>query len=293
VPVSDSLRDALLHDGIEPLDSDEARRVGGGDISEAYRLPTANGPVFLKTGSVADAEPFEAEAAGLIALAAPRALRVPRVLACGSHGDGSYLALEWIEFERGGRRAEEQLGRRLAALHRSTAAQHGWHRDNRIGLTPQVNEWTADWCEFWSRHRLGWQLRLAARQGYDGGLQQLGARLIGRLPALLEGHAPVPSLLHGDLWGGNWAVSGGEPVIYDPAVYYGDREADLAMTRLFGGFGRAFYESYESAWPLPPGHERRLPLYQLYHVLNHLNIFGGGYLGRAESLMRQLLEFAG
>ena len=132
-------------------------------------------------------------------------------------------------------------------------------------------------------------MELAARNGYGGELSQKGADLIARLPELFTGYAPEASLLHGDLWGGNWASTGGEPVIFDPAVYYGDRESDLAMTRLFGGFSPRFYEAYEATWPLADGYQRRILLYQLYHVLNHLNLFGRGYLGRALGLMNELL----
>ncbi|MDH3990520.1 MAG: fructosamine kinase family protein, partial [Gammaproteobacteria bacterium] len=162
------------------------------------------------------------------------------------------------------------------------------HRENTIGLTPQLNGWSDSWVEFLKEQRLGFQLRLAADNGFAGALQEQGARLLRRLPAWFEDYNPSPSLLHGDLWGGNWASCGGEPVIFDPAVYYGDRESDLAMTRLFGGFGRTFYTAYEAAWPLEPGHEARNDIYQLYHVLNHLNLFGSGYLGRAQELLRKL-----
>jgi fructosamine-3-kinase len=140
---------------------------------------------------------------------------------------------------------------------------------------------------FW-RARLANQLERAARRGYGGALQAAGERLIGNLDRYLADHEPAASLLHGDLWGGNWAAVAGRPVIFDPAVYYGDRETDLAMTRLFGGFGPAFYRAYDEAWPLSPGHEQRLGLYQLYHVLNHLNLFGRGYLGRALEIIHGL-----
>ncbi|MEO1204570.1 MAG: fructosamine kinase family protein, partial [Pseudomonadota bacterium] len=154
---------------------------------------------------------------------------------------------------------------------------------------PQRNPWTDEWLTFFAEHRLGYQLELAARNGYVGELETLGAALAARLPELLEGHAPEPSLLHGDLWGGNWGVADGEPVIFDPAVYFGDSETDIAMTQLFGGFGRTFYEAYFERRPPGEGSATRLELYQLYHVLNHLNLFGSGYLGQAITLMRSLL----
>lgn len=265
------------------------RPVGGGDISAAWQLETGSGGIFLKTGPVAAIDMFAAEAEGLSEIALANALRVPEVLAVGETSSTAFLALEWLPFERPGKACEERLGQQLAAMHRTTADRFGWHRDNTIGLTPQHNPWSADWAAFFREHRLGYQLELAATNGYRGELQQEGSRLLQRLPSLFENYRPLPSLLHGDLWGGNWAASGGEPVIFDPAVYYGDRETDLAMTRLFGGFGRAFYDAYEAAWPLQPGSARRQELYQLYHVLNHLNLFGGGYRGRALALIRSLV----
>jgi protein-ribulosamine 3-kinase len=266
------------------------RPVGGGDISAAWRLDTANGAVFLKTGPASAYDMFSAEAEGLEALAAPGVIRVPGVIASGTSGDSAFVALEWLDLGRTTRDAEVRLGAQLAALHRNTADAFGWHRDNTIGLTPQHNDRSDDWVGFFRDHRLGFQLRLAAENGFTGALQEQGARLLKRLPVFFESCLPEPSLLHGDLWGGNWACCDGEPVIFDPAVYYGDRETDLAMTRLFGGFGRAFYDAYESAWPLSAGHRQRNDLYQLYHVLNHLNLFGSGYLGRAQDLIQRLLR---
>jgi fructosamine-3-kinase len=182
------------------------------------------------------------------------------------------------------------LGERLARLHRVTAPRFGWHRDNTIGATPQSNEWTGDWAAFVAGQRLGFQLDLVERHGHGGRLVDRGRRLCELVSAFLGDHRPQASLLHGDLWGGNWAAdAAGEPVIFDPAVYFGDREADLAMTRLFGGFGRSFYEAYQAGWPLEPGAAQRVVLYNLYHVLNHLNLFGGGYGAQAEEMIERLL----
>ena len=231
---------------------------------------------------------FEAEAEGLAELKKAGAIRVPEVYDVGTDADGAYIEMERLEFERGGERDAATLGAGLAALHRHTADVHGWHRDNTIGPTPQYNRQTRDWVEFFRTHRLQFQLDLAARKGYSGELQDLGNRLAERLGELFEAYDPVPSLLHGDLWAGNWGVADGVPVIFDPAVYYGDRETDIAMTRLFGGFGGAFYRAYERAWPLAPGSTERLELYKLYHVLNHLNLFGAGYLNQALAILRRL-----
>ena len=262
----------------------------GGGFAACERWECESGPVFVKVADRARLPSLEAEAAGLRELAGAAALRVPGVLAVGSAGPQAFLALEWIEFRAATSRTEARLGERLAAQHRVTAPRFGWHRDNTIGATPQSNAWTDDWTRFFAERRLGFQLDLAARQGHSGRLIERGRRLCDQLDALMRGHRPLPSLLHGDLWGGNWAADeSGKPVVFDPAVYFGDREADLAMTRLFGGFGRAFYDAYESAWPIEAGAELRFDLYNLYHVLNHLNLFGGGYRGQAETLIERLL----
>jgi protein-ribulosamine 3-kinase len=287
MPDWEPIRAALHSAGID-VEGAEPRPVSGGDISAAWRLDSAAGGVFLKTGPASSYEMFAAEAEGLSELARANAVRVPAVIALGEHRDSAFVALEWLRFESIGRASERRLGEQLAALHRTTKPRYGWHRDNTIGLTPQNNAWSDSWVDFFREHRLGYQLELAAGNGFTGALQTEGARLLKRLPVFYEHYTPVASLLHGDLWGGNWASCDGQPVIFDPAVYYGDRETDLAMTRLFGGFGKAFYDAYESSWPLQPGHRQRSDLYQLYHVLNHLNLFGSGYLGRAMALIEGL-----
>lgn len=270
------------------LRSRPATPVGGGDISAAWRLEGENQALFIKTGPASIFEMFDAEADGLRELATADAVRVPEPVACAIAGDDAFIALEWIEFGQRTAASERSLGERLAVLHRCTAKKFGWHRDNTIGLTPQRNTLSADWGSFFRDHRLAYQLELAESKGFGGELQAMGRRLCDELPALMSGYEPVPSLLHGDLWGGNWSATNGQPVLFDPAVYYGDRETDIAMTNLFGGFGRVFYDAYQSAWPLAEGFEARQRVYQLYHVLNHLNLFGGGYLARALQLMRSL-----
>jgi protein-ribulosamine 3-kinase len=271
-----------------------AERVSGGSINTCYCWQTAAGAMFVKVGPLDSSAPFAAEAAGLAALAAARALRVPQVLACGHTDDAAFLALEWIEAAPAGATSERRLGEGLAALHAVAAQRFGWERDNTIGRTLQLNGWTDDWAEFFRERRLRPQLELAAHNGFGALLTAHGERLLESLPALLRDHAPAASLLHGDLWGGNWlAAESGEPVIFDPAVYYGDREADLGMTRLFGGFGGAFYRAYEGLAPLPPGAAVRSELYNLYHVLNHANLFGGGYARQARTMIDRLLAEVG
>ena len=235
------------------------------------------------------ADQFAAEAEGLAELAGANVIRVPAVLHQGVEGNQAYIDIEWLELELANARVAAKFGTQLASLHQVTAERFGWHRDNTIGPTRQCNDLSDDWVSFFREHRLGFQLALAASNGYGGVLQDQGAQLMERLPEFFAHYDPAPSLLHGDLWGGNWGCCDGEPVIFDPAVYYGDRETDIAMTKLFGGFSKEFYKAYEAEAPLAPGHEERCALYQLYHVLNHLNLFGGGYLGQANALLTRLL----
>lgn len=179
-------------------------------------------------------------------------------------------------------------------LHRVCARAFGWSRTNTIGPTPQCNAWMPDWAEFFVQQRLAPQLALAKRRGEDRELIDAGQALCDQVPVLFSSYRPVPSLLHGDLWGGNWGVDRSQrPIVFDPAVYYGDRETDLAMTRLFGGFGPAFYTAYQAAWPLDPAAGTRRTLYNLYHVLNHAHLFGGGYAAQALAMMRTLLAEMG
>jgi protein-ribulosamine 3-kinase len=206
----------------------------------------------------------------------------------------AWLALEWIESAPRPRASDSILGEQLAHQHRATQATFGWNRNNTIGSTPQLNAECDDWPTFYRDLRLRYQLDLAARNGFGGRLQKRGAALLDCLPEFFRSYRPVPALLHGDLWGGNRLTDEhGQPVIFDPAVYYGDREADIAMTRLFGGFGAELYTAYATNWAPDPGAATRTDLYNLYHVLNHLNLFGTGYLGQATALIDNLLAAAG
>jgi protein-ribulosamine 3-kinase len=272
-----------------PCAAEPASSVAGGSINRCYRWPAGTHTLFVKVADASAAAMLAAEVQGLGALAAAAALRVPRVLAHGVTGGAAFLALEWLESAPAQIAAERALGAGLARLHAVTGARFGLAHDNYIGRTPQRNDASDDWAEFFRDRRLRPQLRLIQDRGCSalvGALEQL----LPRVERLLAGHRPAPSLLHGDLWGGNWlALADQTPVIYDPAVYYGDRETDLAMTRLFGGFGAAFYRAYEAVAPLPPGADRRAELYNLYHVLNHANLFGGGYFGQARALTERLL----
>jgi protein-ribulosamine 3-kinase len=267
-----------------------ATPIRGGDINQACRLEGVGGELyFLKLNAAQHHAMFVAEVAGLNAIAASDSIRVPQAIAHGTADGISFLVLEHLQLS--GRGNARQLGEQLAAMHRHTADRFGFSQDNFIGTTPQPNDWTDDWLDFWREQRLGVQLRLAAKNGYGGELQQQGEKLMDALPSFFEGYTPQPSLLHGDLWGGNHGfLADGTPTIFDPAAYYGDRECDLAMTALFGGFSADFYAAYQAAWPLEAGHAMRRDLYNLYHILNHANLFGGSYVRQAGHLCQRLLS---
>ena len=265
--------------------------LGGGCINQAWRVGDGERDFFVKTNSAAVARTmFEAEAAGLAELAATGTVRVPWPVGHGAAAGLAFLVLEYLPLGGGGTRALERLGRQLATMHRMPQPFFGWHRDNTIGSTPQPNDRSDDWIAFWRERRLGFQLELAARNGYGGELRRRGEQLLTRFEGLFAAYRPAPALLHGDLWSGNAGCTvDGEPVIFDPACYYGDREADLAMTELFGGFPENFYAAYRETLPLDVGYPQRRTLYNLYHVLNHLNLFGGGYRAQAEHMIDRLL----
>ncbi len=275
-----------------PFNTCDTCTVHGGDISAASVIADGARRYFLKVQPAHRFDMFAAEAAGLAELAAADAVRVPQAVCHGVAGGRAFLVLEALSLDGRGDAAE--LGRQLAQLHRVSAAGFGGQHDNWIGSTAQQNGWMDDWIAFWHERRLGVQLRLARENGHGGALQRDGATLLDRLDGLFAGYRPRPSLLHGDLWGGNHGYLGdGTPVIFDPAVYFGDRECDLAMTELFGGFAPAFHAAYREAWPPDPGYRVRRTLYNLYHVLNHANMFGGGYAAQAQRMTRELLAELG
>ncbi len=256
-------------------------RAGGGSINQASVLTLSDGNrAFLKVNRTRDGEFFEAEAAGLRALASDEGPRVVRFLANGEDASGRFLLLEYIESAPPRADFWEDFGRRLARLHRTRRSpRFGFQADNYIGATPQLNTWSDNWPDFFGRMRLGHQIELARRGGRaDRALVAGVERILARLGELLPSGEEA-SLLHGDLWGGNYLVGPeGYAVLIDPAVYYGDREADLAMTELFGGFPERFYAAYQEEYPLLEGSAERRDLYNLYHLLNHLNLFGASYL---------------
>lgn len=274
-----------------PFSITDRRDVGGGCINRACMIAGGARRYFVKLNGAGALHMFTAEAAGLEEIARSGALKVPRPLCWGTAAGTAYLVMDYLELGVAGGAAAAALGRHLAVLHRVTGESFGWHRDNTIGATPQINSRCADWPAFWRRHRLGYQLQMAAANGYGGRLQRDGEKLLAAIPALFAGHTPQPALVHGDLWAGNWSADHtGTPVVFDPAVYFGDRETDIAMTELFGGFPGAFYTAYRAEYPLDPGYEIRKTLYNLYHVLNHLNLFGASYLSRAQHMVAMLLS---
>ncbi len=263
--------------------------VSGGCINMAAILHSGTSRYFVKLNKASRSGMFAAEAQGLKEIANTRTVRVPQPICWGETEGSAYLVLEYLELGHADERSMQTFGHQLAQMHRATAPHFGWRIDNTIGSTPQINTACNDWVEFWQRHRLGYQLTLAEERSKKS-LQDKGQRLMADVGVFFENNRPTPALLHGDLWSGNAAAIQTLPVIFDPAVYYGDREADLAMTELFGGFSPRFYQAYQEAWPLDTGYRVRKTLYNLYHILNHLNLFGGGYGAQAEEMIDLLLS---
>ena len=265
--------------------------IAGGCINEARRLESTTGEVyFVKANSADFLRLFEAEAKALTEIASTRTVRVPDPVCHGISGNQSFLVMEFLETGRDGGSAQRKLGQDLARLHRMEQPHFGWKIDNAIGATHQPNPASDDWITFYREHRLVHQFDLAQKKGQSfHGVESL----IKRLPDLFGEYKPWPSLLHGDLWGGNFSVdTEGQPYVFDPASYYGDREADIAFTYMFGGFSKDFYKGYEEIFPLDPGFEIRKTLYNLYHELNHYNLFGGGYARSAQSSINHLLAYS-
>lgn len=266
--------------------------ISGGCINQAWKLTDSTGKeYFIKTNAVDLKDMFSAEASGLIEIEKSQTIRSPKVLVHGRTTAFSYLVLEHIPLHS--QINQQELGQQLAQMHQFSNSKklYGWNRDNYIGTTPQTNQYHSDWIEFWKSQRLLYQLNLAQAKGYSNSAYDNGLKLADSLGIFFSNYQPSSSLLHGDLWGGNCASdTGANPVIYDPAVYYGDREADIAMTELFGGFRNEFYSTYNNSYALDSGYKTRKTLYNLYHILNHYNLFGRGYAKQAQSMTKQLLS---
>jgi fructosamine-3-kinase len=257
-----------------------AKRLGGGDINDAFEVTLGDGStLFVKTHPSPPAGMFEAEARGLRWLGEAGVIRVPRVIEV-SDAQPAYLALELLTPAKRRRDFDEVLGRSLAALHGFGAPSFGLDHDNFIGRLSQTNTAADDWASFYWTSRLEPQLRLATDRGLVDRGTRSGFDALHRVLSERVGPEEPPSRLHGDLWGGNLHVDeAGRPSLIDPAVYGGHREIDLAMMRLFGGFGERTFAAYDESWPLAPGANHRVPLYQLYPLMVHVNLFGGSYMG--------------
>ena len=272
-----------------------ARNVSGGCIHRSMVVSDGSMHYFLKINRADLAPALASEAEGLIALRDAGA-RAPRPITHGVAAERAYLVMEYVELVPPSTGNAAALGTMLADLHESLGVRYGWPRHNFIGATTQTNTQTSSWPAFWRDCRVLPQLALLAKKraqpGY-GPLIDLGERLAEEIATLLDGHIPQPTLLHGDLWSGNAGFTRtGEPIVFDPAVYYGDRETDIAMAELFGGFPREFYDAYFELAPLDDNYPLRRLLYNLYHVLNHANLFGGSYIVQAEGMMQKLLSEA-
>lgn len=273
----------------EKFQTQQRRSIGGGSINQGYAVSNEKLTYFVKLNQASLMAMFEAEALGLEEMLATATIRVPKPIGWGTADDSSYIVLEWLEFGNGNTHSWEEMGRKLAAMHKTTSSQgFGWKINNTIGSTPQINTWTANWAEFYIKHRLGYQFQLAKHRGGNFPQQD---KLLAVIPELLADHDVQPSLVHGDLWGGNAGCTVlGEPVIFDPAIYFADREVDIAMTELFGKFPAAFYQGYNEVFPLDAGYEKRKTLYNLYHILNHFNLFGGSYASQANRMIEKVLS---
>ncbi len=284
-----------LNGKYSPIQIHSAHAISGGDIHQAYQLHSTDKNYFLKFNHRQYLPLFETELHSLNAIRSSNTITCPQPLATGIFNDQAWLLMEFVNLTANKQPADEvQRGRALAHMHHQInrdAKPFGWFENNFIGLSQQHNHWHMDWPDFYGQQRLKPQLELATLRNAPASLYQLGLELIGQLPFWFTDYTPEASLLHGDLWGGNSGFDEtGEPIVFDPACYYGDRETDLAMTELFGGFTADFYTGYNALFPLDAGYQTRKPLYNLYHILNHFNLFGGDYAQQAEKIIRQLLN---
>ena len=271
----------------EEFSCDRSQAQSGGCINQTTRISDAQRQFFVKTNAANCFDMFVAEAIALKQMDATHTIRVPQPICWGIASDAAYLVMENLEL--GGRQDWEAMGQNLAAMHRINSDRgFGWDQNNAIGSTPQINNWTNSWLDFWIEYRLGFQISLARRKGWQSNIPE--AKIYQSLSRFFDNYQPESAMVHGDLWGGNAAFVDGEPVIFDPALYFGDREVDLAMTELFGGFPSQFYRAYQAAYPLDSGYKERKTLYNLYHILNHFNLFGGSYGSQANRMIETICK---
>lgn len=262
-----------------------------GRTRRALRLECTDGPLFVKLLPPDRAEALRAEADGLALLASSDTFRVPEVIGRGQTAEHGWLALEWLDLTPVGSADDGRaFGRTLAALHATQDALYGLDHDNWLGDSPQENGRSGSWPLFFAHKRISPLLDRLIARGERGELVRTLQALVERIPALFLDYRPLPSLLHGDLWHGNAGMVGGRPAVFDPAVYFGDREADYAMTELFGGFPVSMYAAYQQAAPLDGGAAERRGLYRLHHLLNHLVLFGDAYRRETERTAARLLS---
>lgn len=271
----------------KPFKIEQKRAVSGGCINQVYVVTGKELNYFVKINQASRLEMFIAEALGLQQIELTQTIRVPKTICWGIVEQSSYLVLEALELGKETSECWREMGQKLARMHLySGTKQFGWERDNTIGSTPQINSWTDNWADFFAEHRIGYQLKIA--QNKDKSFANY-KQIIEKTRDYLANRNPQPALVHGDLWSGNVGVLKiGEPVIFDPAIYYGDREVDVAMTELFGRFPAEFYRGYNEVFPLEKGYEKRKTLYNLYHILNHFNLFGRSYESQAKEMIQQL-----
>ena len=266
------------------------RSIGGGCINQAYQIIGKDIEYFVKLNSASQVEMFAVEALGLEAMYNTHTITIPKPICWGVAQNNSYLVLEYYSLGRSHNEGWMNMGKQLALLHqRGQASRFGWETNNTIGSTPQINDWDGNWADFFAEKRIAYQLKLAKRRG---GSFHNSNGIIEKIRDYLATHDPSPALVHGDLWSGNASfTSEGKPIIFDPACYYGDREVDLAMTELFGGFPSSFYQGYQQQYPLDEGYERRKTIYNLYHIINHFNLFGGGYEYQAQNMIDTIIRW--
>ena len=282
---------------LPPIQILSVHPLAGGNVHMAYQLHTADRNYFLKLNSRHHLPLFETELHSLNAIKHANSISCPQPYATGIYNDQAWILMEFINFSSTKQPAHElQRGRDLAQMHHRIHRElqpFGWFENNFIGLTSQHNQWHSEWHDFYGQQRLKPQLELATLNNAPATLYGLGMELIDTLPFWFKDYTPEASLLHGDLWGGNSGFDEtGQPIVFDPACYFGDRETDIAMTELFGGFSADFYTGYNELFPLDKGYQSRKPLYNLYHILNHFNLFAGDYANQAEKIILHLLKMA-
>ncbi|MGO4892801.1 fructosamine kinase family protein [Flavobacterium sp. W21_SRS_FM6] len=265
---------------------DDIREISSGHSHKAFKITDGRSRYFVKTNQKSYLPHFESEIDGLTHLSKAQLFRLPKIICSGVVADKAFLVLEFLTLSEGTTENWFQFGQLLAQQHQThTQNMYGWQEDNYIGLSPQPNKWNKKWCQFFAEQRIGFMLQLLAEKGKN--LANID-KIVAAVFKLLAGHVPVASMLHGDFWSGNSGFHKGLPTLFDPALYYGDRETDIAMSELFARLPTAFYEGYQATWPLDPGYEYRKPVYQLYHVLNHALIFGEHYIQSAQAILKNM-----